>query len=267
MVILSFSLSATWLVVFSWRWKASLECKRKSDSSFITSRLSIIASLYNQSWNSSTYHFPLTFPVWIFGRKSLKKPFSSLKKLATLKPSKTDEMSSLFRKAKSISTKIVKKWTSKFLLKFSFCSSVLSVFNHFVRVKQDISNRWSTTCKWSSAYQEKVFPVSRFSTYFPKFSSACPLGNSKNCVVLLWGSLQILLLIWKWLEKNRLNKIMSYHNSTSLTPLMSAYFFLSWLLTKKSAIPSKKLIFLFVELPWLNHPVTLAFGISFSCLI
>ena len=175
-------------------------------------------------------------------------------------------MSSLFRKGKSISTKIVKKWTSKFLLKFfllffrfkcfqSFCSSQTRYLKSLVN------------CKWSSAYQEKVFPISRFSTYFPRFSSTCPLGNSKNCVVLLWGSLQILLLIWKWLEKNRLNKIMSYHNSTSLTPLISAYFFLSWLLTNKSAITSKMLIFLFVELPWLNNPVALAFGIPFSCWI
>ena len=163
--------------------------------------------------------------------------------------------------------KLSRNGRASFCWSLSFCSSVLSVSNQFVRVKQDTSNRWSTTCKWSSAYGEKVFPVSRFSTYFPRFSSTCPLGNSKNCVVLLWGSLQILLLIWKWLEKNRLNKIMSYHNSTSLTPLISAYFFLSWLLTNKSAITSKMLIFLFVELPWLNHPVALAFGISFSCWI
>ena len=116
-------------------------------------------------------------------------------------------------------------------------------------------------------HMEKKFSLFQdFLHIFLDFLQPVHLATQKT-VVLLWGSLQILLLIWKWLAKNRLNKIMSYHNSTSLTPLMSAYFFLSWLLTKKSAIPSKKLIFLFVELPWLNHPVTLAFGISFSCLI
>ena len=116
-------------------------------------------------------------------------------------------------------------------------------------------------------HMEKKFSLFQdFLHIFLDFLQPVHLATQKT-VVLLWGSLQILLLIWKWLAKNRLNKIMSYHNSTSLTPLMSAYFFLSWLLTKKSAIPSKKLIFLFVELPWLNHPVTLAFGMSFSCLI
>ena len=116
-------------------------------------------------------------------------------------------------------------------------------------------------------HMEKKFSLFQdFLHIFLDFLQPVHLATQKT-IVLLWGSLQILLLIWKWLAKNRLNKIMSYHNSTSLTPLMSAYFFLSWLLTKKSTIPSKKLIFLFVELPWLNHPVTLAFGISFSCLI
>ena len=116
-------------------------------------------------------------------------------------------------------------------------------------------------------HMEKKFSLFQdFLHIFLDFLQPVHLATQKT-VVLLWGSLQILLLIWKWLAKNRLNKIMSYHNSTSLTPLMSAYFFLSWLLTKKSAIPSKMLIFLFVELPWLNHPVALAFGISFSCWI
>ena len=116
-------------------------------------------------------------------------------------------------------------------------------------------------------HMEKKFSLFQdFLHIFLDFLQPVHLATQKT-FVLLWGSLQILLLIWKWLAKNRLNKIMSYHNSTSLTPLMSAYFFLSWLLTKKSAIPSKMLIFLFVELPWLNHPVALAFGISFSCWI
>ena len=162
--------------------------------------------------------------------------------------------------------KLSRNGRASFCWSLSFCSSVLSVSNQFVRVKQDTSNRWSTTCKWSSAYGEKVFPVSRFSTYFPRFSSTCPLGNSKNCCAAL-GKFANPIAYLEVISKKSVNKIMSYHNSTSLTPLMSAYFFLSWLLTKKSAIPSKMLIFLFVELPWLNHPVAPAFGISFSCWI
>ena len=65
-------------VVFSWRWKATLESKRKFDSSFITSQLSIMASVYNQFWNSSTCYFSLKFAIQILGPRQLKKSFSSL---------------------------------------------------------------------------------------------------------------------------------------------------------------------------------------------
>ena len=131
----------------------------------------------------------LSFPINVsrlnFWSKESEETVFFFKKVGHIKTFKNMKCHHFSESLNRFLQKLSRNGRASFCWSLSFCSSVLSVSNQFVRVKQDTSNRWSTTCKWSSAYGEKVFPVSRFSTYFPRFSSTCPLGNSKNfCAAL-----------------------------------------------------------------------------------
>ena len=73
-----FSLAAAWLFIFSWCSKACLESKRKTYNPFITSLLSVIASIYDSCHFIFIYlFFPSKVSVRILGQWDFKKSFSS----------------------------------------------------------------------------------------------------------------------------------------------------------------------------------------------
>ena len=73
--------------------------------------------------------------------------------------------------------------------------------------------------------------------YFHKFSEAFLqpifLGNSEKCIALLWRNLQ------KIRKKQVINKITSWHNSKSLTPLISGSFGFSYIASNEPTISSE----------------------------